>query len=186
MNQADPETVKAFVIAGHHDLEKVKAILEENPTLLEAKAPWNETALQAACHMGRRDIAAWLLERGAQPDLCCWAAMGEVEKVRQALEADPESASYRGVHGMSVLMHAAFGGSLEVAKLLLDYGADTVNEPDGASSPLHGAAMRGDKALVQLLLEHGARKDAKGFDGKTPAEVAQEAGNAEVARLLSS
>ena len=70
-------------------------------------------------------------------------------------------------------MHAAFGGSLEVAKLLLDYGADTVNEPDGASSPLHGAAMRGDKALVQLLLEHGARKDAKGFDGKTPAEVAQ-------------
>jgi hypothetical protein len=43
-------------------------MLESEPRLLRATWDWGggdfETALGGAAHMGRRDIAAWLLERG--------------------------------------------------------------------------------------------------------------------------
>ena len=63
--QLDAAKVKRFVIAGHSNLEAVKEMLSAEPHLINGTHDWGngdfETALGGASHMGRRDIAEFLL-----------------------------------------------------------------------------------------------------------------------------
>src|ERR1700692_13212 len=65
-----PEKVKEFVIAGHGNFDKVKIMLTELPTLLYATWDWGngdfETALEGAGHVGNKEIAHYLIDRGAR------------------------------------------------------------------------------------------------------------------------
>ena len=69
----DPDRVRDTVLYSHFDLEKVKALVEASPALANAAMDWGfgdwETALGAASHMGRRDMAELLMAHGARPDL---------------------------------------------------------------------------------------------------------------------
>src|SRR5205814_6722729 len=60
--------VQDFVIFAHGDLAMTKKLLEREPALLNATMDWGagdwETGLGGASHMGRRDIAEFLLEHG--------------------------------------------------------------------------------------------------------------------------
>src|ERR1700756_4224514 len=68
--QIDRARVKRFVIAGHFNLEAVKEMLAADPTLINGAIDWGngdfETALGGASHMGRRDIAEFLLGHNAR------------------------------------------------------------------------------------------------------------------------
>ncbi len=120
----DPEKVQSFVANAHGDLEVVRALLEEEPALVNATWDWGggdwETALGAAAHMGRRDIALFLLERGARMDIFAAAMLGRVEVVRTVLEADPGARDFPGPHGIPLVEHARAGGedAREVLALL--------------------------------------------------------------------
>jgi hypothetical protein len=117
-----PELVNEFVLKAHGDLEVVKRLLEEEPTLLNAAWDWGggdwETGLGAAAHVGRRDIALHLLERGARMDVFAAAMLGELEVVRAMLEAQPSLRESLGPHGISLVVHAEAGG--EHARGVLD------------------------------------------------------------------
>ena len=120
----DPQKVEAFVANAHGDLDVVRALLDEEPALVNATWDWGggdfETALGAAAHMGRRDIALFLLERGARLDLFAAAMLGEVEIVRAALTAQPSQRDALGPHGIPLVEHARVGGedAREVLELL--------------------------------------------------------------------
>jgi ankyrin repeat protein len=181
----DPDLIKELVGAGHFNLPRVQAILADHPQLIHAVAPWNETVLQAASHVGNLPAVHWLLEQGAVPDLCTWAVLGNLDQVRAVVDADPTQALFRGVHGISLLTHAAFGGSLEVVSYLLDHGAAAhLSEPEGSLTPLHGAAYAGDREVVKLLLNHGASRTALDFEQCTPAQRAEQVGNTHLLDLL--
>jgi hypothetical protein len=60
--------------------------------------------------MGRRDIAQYLLERGARVDLFAAAMLGEVDVVRATLDAFPEMRDALGPHGIPLVQHAKVGG----------------------------------------------------------------------------
>jgi len=66
--------------------------------------------LGGAAHMGRKDIARLLLERGARIDLFAAAMLGKLEVVRAAIGAFPESRNVAGPHGITLLAHARRGG----------------------------------------------------------------------------
>jgi hypothetical protein len=106
--------VQEFVRKAHADLPATQALLSEQPTLLNATWDWGggdwETALGAAAHMGRRDIALFLLERGARMDVFAAAMLGEVEVVRAVLAAQPAAHDAPGPHGIPLLAHAQAGG----------------------------------------------------------------------------
>jgi hypothetical protein len=110
----DAALVESFVAQAHGDLDAVRAALEDEPGLLNAAWDWGggdwETALGAAAHMGRRDIALFLLERGARMDVFAAAMLGEVEVVRTMLAAQPEARDALGPHGIPLLAHAQAGG----------------------------------------------------------------------------
>ena len=73
------DEIKAFVIAGHGDLDTIKATLAEKPGLLNEAYEWQpgdfETALMGAAHVGNRSIVAYLLEKGAPLDICTAAML---------------------------------------------------------------------------------------------------------------
>ncbi len=117
------ERVHAMVANAHGDLDFVRAALAEDPTLANAAWDWGdgdwETALGAAGHMGRRDIAELLLEHGARLDLFVAAMLGELEIVEAILTAHPEMREAKGPHAIPLLAHAEAGG--ERAQAVVDY-----------------------------------------------------------------
>ena len=124
--KADPlpaEKVKEFVSAGHNNLDKVKSLLLEFPTLLYAT--WDlgggdfETALEGAGHVGNKPIANYLIRLGARTNLFVLTMLGKTTIVKSYLEAFPEYISARGPHGFTFLHHAQRGG--DDAKELLEY-----------------------------------------------------------------
>ena len=124
--KADPlpaEKVKEFVIAGHNDLDKVKGLLIEFPTLLYATWDWGggdfETALEGAGHMGNKAIANHLIGLGARTNLFVLAMLGKTQMVKGYLDTYPQYLNARGPHGLTLLHHAQKGG--EEAKELVDY-----------------------------------------------------------------
>jgi hypothetical protein len=116
------ERVHAMVANSHGDIDFVRAALAESPALANAAWDWGdgdwETALGAAGHMGRRDIAELLLAHGARLDVFVAAMLGEVEIVEAILAAHPETRDATGPHGISLLLHAEAGG--EPAQAVVD------------------------------------------------------------------
>jgi ankyrin repeat protein len=117
------EKVKEFVSAGHNNLDKVKSLLTEFPTLLYATWDWGdgdfETALEGAGHVGNKDIANYLIKQGARTNMFVLTMLGKTQIVKPCLEAFPEYLSARGPHGLTLLHHAQRGG--DDAKELLEY-----------------------------------------------------------------
>jgi hypothetical protein len=120
------ERIHAMVSNAHGDLDFVRAALAEDPTLANCAWDWGdgdwETALGAAGHMGRRDIAELLLAHGARLDLFVAAMLGELAVVEAMLAAHPEMREAKGPHGISLLRHAEAGGdeARAVVELLSD------------------------------------------------------------------
>jgi ankyrin repeat protein len=74
--------------------------------------------------------------------------------------------------GETLLACAAEMGFIETVQLLIDAGADVngVSTIDG-STALHMAAGGGYESIVELLLQHSAKIDAKDSSGRKPADT---------------
>ncbi len=118
----DQDLVREFVANAHGDLDAVREALDLHPTLVNACWDWGggdwETALGAASHVGRHDIAELLLGRGARLDVFAPAMLGELEIVRAVLAAHPETLHALGPHGIPLRAHAEAGG--EQARRVLE------------------------------------------------------------------
>src|SRR3712207_5935187 len=118
----DPKLVEEFVGKAHSSRKRVLELLEQEPALVNAAWDWGggdwETALGAAAHMGRRDIAELLIDHGARIDVFAAAMLGEVEVVRALLDAYPQLVDARGPHGIPLRAHAEKGGAEAVLALL--------------------------------------------------------------------
>ena len=115
--------VQEFVGNAHGDLERVKELLAQEPALVNAAWDWGggdwETGLGAAAHMGRPDIADYLLENGARLDLFAAAMLGKLEIIKAALESYPDAINIPGPHGIPLIAHAKAGG--EEAQAVLEF-----------------------------------------------------------------
>ena len=111
----EAELVQEFVVKSHGDLARVKELLVQEPALINASWDWGggdwETGLGGAAHMGRVDIANYLLEHGARLDLFAAAMLGKLEIVQATLEAYPEAINVSGPHGIPLIAHAQAGGN---------------------------------------------------------------------------
>jgi hypothetical protein len=120
----EPELVEEFVGKAHVDLERTRELLSVHPALLNATWDWGggdwETGLGGAAHMGRRDIATFLVEAGARFDLFAATMLGQLDVVRAVVGSRPELAGVLGPHGIPLIAHAEAGGeeAAEVAAFL--------------------------------------------------------------------
>ena len=102
--------VSSIVGASHGNFDKVKELVNSRPELAGASWDWGfgdwETALGAASHVGRRDIAEYLISNGARPDIFTYTMMGMLKSVQEIIETIPGIQSHNGPHGITLLQHA--------------------------------------------------------------------------------
>ena len=119
----DGNLVRDFVGAGHSKFDVVKQMLADSPNLLYCMWDWGggdfETATEAAGHVGNKEIANYLIEKGARANLFVMTMLGKTDVVKTFLDANPTYLTARGPHGYSFLHHAQRGG--DDAKELLEY-----------------------------------------------------------------
>jgi ankyrin repeat protein len=178
--ELSPELIEEFVISAHWNFPKVQEMLEAEPRLLNEK--WtkvDEAALEASGHTGRADIMEYLLGKGAPLTIFAAASLGRAEDVAAFLKENPALASALGVHGLSILFHAALGGNVEIAEMLVANGGGA-----GASHALHAAVMLGRRDMVVWLLGRDADPNSLNFEKKTTLDVAQARGFNDIAQML--
>lgn len=148
--------------------------------------PHRMTPLNLALFNLHFDLAAYLIEAGA--DVNKWDLYGRTPLY---MAADTHTLPVMGNGAMVVLPSADERTALDIARLLLERGADpniqlkrrppyrNVPQDRGGDSilsqgatPLLRAARAGDAPLVALLLEHGALVDLPSNQGVTPLMAA--------------
>jgi hypothetical protein len=120
------ERVQAVVGASHGNFERVRTLVDEQPALAKGSWDWGfgdwESALGAASHTGRREIAEYLIGHGARPTIFSAAMLGQVDIVRAFLEEEPALYRLHGPHGIPLMNHARAGGA--EAERVVDYLLD--------------------------------------------------------------
>ncbi|XP_004638619.1 cyclin-dependent kinase 4 inhibitor B [Octodon degus] len=120
---------------------------------------------------------------GGDSDLANAAARGQVEKVRQLLDAgaDPNAVNRFGRRPIQVMMM----GSAPMAELLLLHGAEpNCADPATLTRPIHDAAREGFMDTLVALHRAGAQLDVRDAWGRLPVDLAEEQGHRDVARYL--
>ena len=130
-----------FESAAIGNVERLSALLDDDPSLVNAWSEDGFTPLHFAAFFGHPPAAKLLAERGADLE-----ARSTNEQF--ALDAMP-------------LHSAAAAGQREVCEVLLDAGADVNAVQHGGYTPLLEARQNGNEELAQLLLERGADPTAR-------------------------
>jgi hypothetical protein len=132
----DSSVVREVVNVAHRDLDRLTELVDPHPELANAAWDWGfgdwETALGAASHVGRDDIAHYLLGKGARPDIFTAAMLGQLDIVKGFLAMSPGIQDRPGPHGIPLLAHAHAGG--DAAKPVHDY-LQSLSEPSDSVRP---------------------------------------------------
>jgi ankyrin repeat protein len=129
--------------------------------LLEAGADINARSRWWAGGFGVLDgadssLVPFLLERGAVVDAHAAARLGMVDKLEALLSADPQLVHSRGGDGQTPLH---FASSVEVARLLLDHGADIdARDIDHESTPAQ-YMIKDRQDVARYLVSRGCHTD---------------------------
>ena len=127
-----------------------------------------------------------ILAGGPELDVHEAAAVGDVDRLRDLTDADPQLVRAVASDGFTPLHLAAFFARPRAVRLLLDRGADpgavAVNEM--RVTPLHSAAAAGDRESMRMLLEAGADPNARQQGGFTALHAAEALGDREMAEML--
>jgi ankyrin repeat protein len=175
--------VNEFARIAHADLDKVKSMYKDYPALLNTRASWDESAVEAGAHMGRLDIATFLGDAGFAISTCTATLLGREDMVRAAIAADRRVVQERGAHDLPILAYTVFANEqTAIAIQLLKAGADVEARAFG-QTPLHLAAGKGYLEMAELLLDHGADIKAGPV---TPLELAAKKNQSKMVAMLKS
>lgn len=141
------------------DLERVKTLLDQDPTLANRVSEYDSyyigsgSPLKNAAARGHIDVVRLLFDRGADPNL------------------REEGVAPRG----HALYSAVANGHYEIAKLLLEHGAYPNPEVESSADALSRAISKSDQPMIDLLCSYGASRGVHllAYDGdlRTAAAV---------------
>lgn len=180
-------TTEIFNAIQQGDRAALEALLTASPQLAEARNEQGISAVVFALYFRRPDLAEPIAAARATPlDLAEATALGRTERATAILTSDPSAANTRTPDGFTPLHYAAFFDHPEIARQLLEHGADPAAAADNALrvQPLHSAVAAKSRGVVELLLAHGADPNARQQAGFTPLQGAAESGCRDLAELL--
>jgi ankyrin repeat protein len=134
---------------------EVKRLLQENPKSANDRFHDGYPALHFAVDMDYKNVVTALLKAGCDVSI----------RNRSEETGGPSE---------TALQSAAFWGRDDLAKLLVDSGADVNAKDDKGGTPLSEAVRLHNAGIVRLLLNHGAKLDG----------VSDENANPEIRRIL--
>jgi ankyrin repeat protein len=168
------------------DARKVEEIIQRDSTLSNVRDSQGMSPVVVATYYGQPKIAELLIAKGAKLDLFEASMTGNTVTVEQIISKDPKQVNSFSSDGFTALHLAAFFGHYEVARYLIEKGSDVnaIAKNMMKVMPLHSAAAHRQVEISELLLNHGAKVNAKQEGGFTPLHAAAQNGDIEMARLL--
>ncbi len=112
------------------------------------------------------------------------AESGDVARLEQFLEAEPEVVWILGPNSQTALHRACIRGGSDAVRLLLARDSDVNAYDDEHLTPLHWAVKESQKHMVEVLLAYGADVNARDSSDRTPLHLAAEQGDYEAVELL--
>jgi uncharacterized protein len=170
---ADPPLAAA---AARGDVKAVATLLTRGADVNATRVD-GTTALHAAAHADRLDIAEALLKAGAKPNaadrygvtpIYLASLNGNAQLIARLLDAgvDPNTADPTGE---TALMTAARTGLPDALRVLLDRGARVdARDPEFQQTALMMAVREGHTAAAKLLIERGAAVNVQTRKGPVP------------------
>lgn len=184
--QDQPASLDAVMAAiQSNDVGAVARLLDENPSLVDDRNGRGLSPLSLAAYLERSELVDIVRDRRGTPDFFEACILGDEAAVQAALEAG-QDVDALAPDGFTPLGLAVFFGHPELARLLLDAGADpSLQAANGQrSGPIHAAVTRGDLATLELLLLKGADANAAQQGGLRPIHEAAASGNLSVVALV--
>jgi hypothetical protein len=176
-----PELAREMVMVSHGNVQRVRELADAHPALAKAAWDWGfgdwETALGAASHVGNREIAEYLIGKGAHPTIFSAAMLGHLETVKAFVAAQPGVQRIAGPHSISLLQHARAGKTAaEPVLRYLESLGDAGPEPPVPISAEEMAALAGTYTFgsgpndrIEITIEknsvqfHRAGADSRGL-----------------------
>ncbi len=130
-----PDSSKEFIKAAKQgDLEKLKNLLTQDQTLLNARDTDNSTALHCAAWKGHRELIAFLITSGA----------------------DVQVHNSNDHWGTTALHAAAHANQAAIVLMLIEAGADVNAKDMNDQTPLFHTTFHKATAAAKVLTQHGA------------------------------
>ncbi|HWZ33936.1 MAG TPA: ankyrin repeat domain-containing protein [Bryobacteraceae bacterium] len=145
----------AIVIAASRGNREIVDALLAAGANIDARSNWWAGGFGVLDH-DRHEIIPYLIERGAMVDAYAAARHGMIDTLRKLVDANPEVVHMRGGDGQTPL-HVA--SSVEIARFLLDRGADIdARDVDHESTPAQ-YLVRSQPEVLRYLIERGCKTD---------------------------
>jgi len=174
----------ALMLASRNgDVSSVKLLLEHGANVNAAEQANGQTALMWGVSQRQPDVVSLLIRAGAEVNARSKQLKRVVLLCCPTWPGDPEGTVEIDQGGLTPLLFAALTGDADIARRLIDAGANVDETAAAGTTALAMAAMRGFTELVSLLLERGANPDAGG-GGFTALHAAVLRGDAKMVDAL--
>ena len=171
------------------DAESIASLIDAEPSLIASRQNGISPILFAV-YNGHAELAQLLIgrgtEQGARPSFVEACALGDKESVLQMLDTDRALLDSFSDDGFPAVGLAVFFRHPDVARLLIERGADVNATAQNAFrvAPVHAAAATRDASIMQLLIDHGADVNARQQMGYTALHTAAQLGDRAMLDLL--
>ena len=179
--------VKAFhELVKSGDLGGVRGALADDPGLLDVTNEAGQSAFLLAKYYGQSETADYLLSLNPRLDVFNACVAGLTERVLTEVDQDNSLLLAHSTDGWTPLHLAAFFGHPELAKGLINRGADVDARSTNSmrNTPLHAAVAGRRVAVIKLLLANGADANARQEGGWTALHGAAQSGDREMVETL--
>ena len=178
--------------AGNGHLDIVKILLEHSADIdllddnkyIKNNTKLNQTALQRSICFGHKEVASFLIERGANVNQRDWFGFSSLDNAISCDRGDiAETLLQNGAEinaadedGDTALHFAIAKKMIKMVNFLIKHGANVNVRNIELQTPLHLSAKMGHTEITQILIDNGANVNAKNFSCLNPLQVALVAG----------
>ena len=127
---------------------------------------------------GRTRVVELLQQHGAATNtgsesnaLCNAVRSGDLQTVKEQLGNGVDINGGDSEFGVTALSWTALLGYMEIAKFLIEEGADVNAKSRDGSTALHSAAFLGHAEIAELLIQEGAAVNPKNYRDETPLDA---------------